>query len=244
MGKTIIVNRELMESTEMKEIALANSLSRQITKEVNSKSTPLSNNPFFPENYGKSFEMDMILKRFNETKKDLYKIGDIEGDDIQNLLPSLIEKCKRIEEPIRRNLEKIAYNFIIDTFNVPEGVLNLIVELTDDITNTTLNVRVQAENDMFEYEDVEHKRSLMMEVHKRKLLNTLMSGGALRFASNIKKYIADIYELNPKLPELYRIIIALNEYMLFTADKVEINDKNKNQLGLSNIIIGNLGLSS
>lgn len=239
MGKTIIVNRKLLESTEMKEIALANSLSKQIKKEVNSKTTPLSNNPFFPENYGESFEMDMILRRFNETKDDLYKIGDIEGDDIQNLLPSLIEKCKRIEEPIRRNLEKIAYNFIIDTFNIPEGVLNLTVELTDDIANTTLNVRVQAENDMFEYEDVEHKRVLMMEVHKRKLLNALMSGGALRFASNIKKYIADIYELNPRLPELYRVIIALNEYMLFTADKVEINDKNKNQLGLSNIIIGN-----
>lgn len=239
MGKTIIVNRKLMESMEMKEIALANSLSKQIKKEVNSKSTPLSNNPFFPENYGDSFEMDIILKRFNETKEDLYKIGDIEGDDIQNLLPSLIEKCKRIEEPIRRNLEKIAYNFIIDTFNIPEGVLNLTVELTDDIANTTLNVRVQAENEMFEYEDVEHKRSLMMEVHKRKLLNALMSGGALRFASNIKKYIADIYELNPRLPELYRVIIALNEYMLFTADKVEVNDKNKNQLGLSNIIIGN-----
>ena len=239
MGKTIIVNRRLMESTEIKEIALANSLSKQITKEVNSKSTPLSNNPFFPENYGESFEMDMILKRFNETKDDLYKIGDIEGEDIQNLLPSLIEKCKRIEEPIRRNLEKIAYNFIIDTFNVPEGVLNLTVELTDDIANTTLNVRVQAENDMFEYEDVEHKRSLMMEIHKRKLLNALMSGGALRYASNIKKYIADVYELNPKLPELYRIIIALNEYMLFASDKIEINDKNKNQLGLSNIVIGN-----
>jgi hypothetical protein len=228
-----------MESTEIKEIALANSLSKQITKEVNSKSTPLSNNPFFPENYGESFEMDMILRRFNETKDDLYKIGDIEGEDIQNLLPSLIEKCKRIEEPIRRNLEKIAYNFIIDTFNVPEGVLNLTVELTDDIANTTLNVRVQAENDMFEYEDVEHKRSLMMEIHKRKLLNALMSGGALRYASNIKKYVADVYELNPKLPELYRIIIALNEYMLFASDKIEINDKNKNQLGLSNIVIGN-----
>ena len=228
-----------MESTEMKEIALANSLSKQIKKEILSNSTPLSNNPFFPENYGENFEMDMILRRFNETKEDLYRIGDIEGNDIQNLLPSLIEKCKRIEEPIRRNLEKIAYNFIIDAFNVPEGVLNLNVTLTDDIANTTLNVRVQAENDMFEYEDVEHKRGLMMEVHKRKLLNALMSGGALRFASNIKKYIADIYELNPKLPELYSIIIALNEYMLFTTDKVEVNDKNKNQLGLSNIIIGN-----
>ena len=228
-----------MESTEMKEVALASALSKTIRKELNEKQTPLSGNPFFPEEFGDSFEKQLTLRRFKETKDELYKIGDIDGDDVGNLLPSLIEKCKRYEKPIRNNLEKIAYNFIIETFNIPEGVVNITVDLCDDISNTTLNVRVQAEDNNFNYEDVKHKRNLTLEIYKRKMLNALMAGGALRFASNIKKYIADIYELDPKLPELYRTIIALNEYMLFSADNIEINDKNKNQLGLSNIIIGN-----
>lgn len=240
MGKTIIIDKRLMESREMMEIALASSLSKKITKAIDNKETPFSKNMFFPESWGESFEREIMIRRFKETKDALYQIGMIDGDfDLQNVLPKMIETCKRIEEPIRRNLEKIAYNFIIDTFNIPEGVVNLTVALTDDIANTTLNVRVQAESDDFEYEDIKHKRNLTMEVHKRTLLNALMSGGALRFASNIKKYIADIYELNPKLPELYRNIIALNEYMLFNVDDIEINDKNKNQLGLSNIILGN-----
>ena len=32
---------------------------------------------------------------------------------------------------------------------------------------------------------------------------------------------------------------AINEYLLFNVGKIEINDKKKNQLGVSNIVIGN-----
>ena len=240
MAKTIIISEKLMESIEMKEVALASSLPKEIRNELNGNKTPLSSNPSFPEEYGDSFEKQLTYRRFKETKDELYNIGIIDEDiNVDNLLPQLIEKCKRLEEPIRRNLEKIAYNFIIETFNVPDGVINLVVTLCDDISDSTLNVRVQAEDKDFEYEDIRQKRNLSKEVHKRKIMNGLMSGAALRFASNIKKYVADIYELNPKLPELYRNIIAINEYLLFNVGKVEINDKKKNQLGVSNITLGN-----
>ena len=226
MGKTIIISERLLENSEIREVALAASLPKELKHELNSNSTPLSSNPSFPEENGESFENYLTLRRFKETKDELYRIGVIDYDlDIENLLPSLIEKCKRMEEPIRRNLEKIAYNFIIETFNVPEGIVNLSVELTDSIDDSTLNVRVQAEASEFEYEDVKHKRIITKEIYKRRLLNGLVSGAALRFATNIKKYIADIYELEPKLPELYRNIIALNEYLLFNVGKIEINDK-------------------
>jgi hypothetical protein len=240
MGKTIIVNEKIMHTTEFKEVALASSLPKELKRELNDNTTPLSSNPSFPEESGDSFEKRLALRRFKETKDELYRIGIIDDEiDVENLLPSLIEKCKRLEEPIRRNLEKVAYNFIIETFNVPEGVINLVVELTDTIDDSTLNVRVQAEESEYEYEDVEHKRKLTKEIHKRRLLNGLISGAALRFATNIKKYLNAIYELEPKLPELYRNIIALNEYLLFNVGKIEINDKKKNQLGVSYITIGN-----
>ena len=240
MGKTIIINERVLESPEIKEVALAASLNKEITRELDSNNTPLSSNPSFPEEFGDSFEKRLTYLRFKQTKDALYNISIIDDNmDVSNLLPRLIETCKRMEEPIRRNLEKIAYNFIIDTFNIPDGVINLKVELTDTLSNTTLNVRVQAEEDDFEYEDIKQKRRLLKDIQKRKVLNGLTSGAALRFAANIKKYVADIYELNPKLPELYRNIIALNEYLLFSVGKIEINDKQKNQLGVSNITLGN-----
>ena len=227
MGKkTIIINEKVLDSLEMKEAALAASLSKQLKNELKNNKTPLSNNPSFPEEYDMSFEERLTYLRFKETKNKLYQIGDMKGDDVNNLLPSLIEECKRLEQPIRRNLEKIAYNFIIETFNIPEGLVNLVVSLNDDISDTTLNVRVQAEDNEFEYENVKQKSDLFKSIKKRKILNGLMAGAALRYAENIKKYVADIYELEPKLPELYRNIIALNEYMLFSVNNIEINDKN------------------
>ena len=241
MSKTVIINKNLMESVAIKEVALVSSLPEGIRDELRRNETPLSKNPSFPTEYDSDFETNMTILRFKETKDRLYKIGIIDdiNDNIENALPSLIEQCKRIEEPIRRNLEKLAYNFVIKEFNVPDGVLNLITNLRDDLTSTTLNVRVQSEDIEYEFEDVKHKRKLIQDINKRRVLNALISGAALRYATNTKKYIADIFEMNSKLPELYRNIIALNEYMLFKCDKLDINDKNKNQLGLSNIILGN-----
>ena len=245
MSKKIIINKHLLESKEFKELILSSSLSKNIKNEIMRGDTPLSKNPSFPDEDRMPFELKMTLLRYQETKEDLRKIDVIEDvDDVHNLLPALIEKCKRIEEPFRRNLEKLAYNFIVETFNVPEGVINLVVSINDNLSDTTLNVRVQAEDNDFEYDDIRHRQHLHGEINKRRIMNALMSGAALRFASSIKKYVADIYEIDPKLPTLYRDIIALNEYMLFNVDKIEINDKNKNQLGMSNITIGNENIKS
>ena len=118
MGKTIIISEQILENDEFKEVALAASLPKELTRELNSNKTPLSSNPSFPEESGETFEKLLTLRRFKETKDELYRIGVINDEnDLENLLPSMIEKCKRLEEPIRRNLEKIAYNFIIKTFN-------------------------------------------------------------------------------------------------------------------------------
>ena len=47
------------------------------------------------------------------------------------------------------------------------------------------------------------------------------------------------YELNPELPKLYKEIIALNEYLLFTKNNMGISEKNKKQAGISYLTIGN-----
>ena len=244
MSKKVIINKYLMEDIKFREFILAADFSKTLKRELEKQETPLSKNPSFP-NEDMPFDLRMTLLRFKETKDTLKRIGEIDEDiNDGSILPYLIEKCKRLERPFRRQLEKLAYNFIIDTFKIPEGVVNLIVDITDDLSNTTLSVRVQAEEVDFEYNDVKHKKRMHSEVHKRRLMDAFMSGAALRFAANIKKYAEDIYDINPKLLTLYRDIIAVNEYMLFNVDKIEINDKNKNQLGLSNIIIGNRHMKS
>lgn len=238
MSKTIIINEKMLNSPLLKEGILLNTLPDDIKDDLKKNETSLGASPAFPDEYGDSFDTKLTLKRFEEAKKTLEKIGEIEDcDDIANALPSLIEKCKRLEEPIKNNLEKIAYNFIVTLFNIPEGSVNFSTELKEDLSSISLGVRVQSEDSEFQFDNVSHKKGLNDEIKKRRVINALMTGGAMRIASNIKKYVADIYELEPKLPDLYRKILALNDYMLFT-NKNEITDST-NQLGMSKITIGN-----
>lgn len=237
--KTIIINEKLFNSSLLKESVLLDSLPEDIKTALKKNETSLGLNPAFPEEYGENFDSKITAKRFNEVKEKLVKIGQIEDcDDITNAIPFLLKKCQELEKPIKENLEKIAYNYIVSLFNLPEDTIDLSISLSDNLDNLQTGVRVQSEDFDFDFEDIKHKKQLNAEIKKRRIINALMTGGALRLSANIKSYIAEIYDLEPKLPDLYRKIMALNDYILFTNDEPMVSEENKNQLGISNITIG------
>lgn len=238
MGKTIIINERMTNSPLLKESILFNELPDDIRTALKDNKTSLGASSAFPDEYGDSFDTKLTLSRFNETKKRLELIGEIEEcDDIENAMTILIEKCKKLEAPIKDNLEKIAYNFIVNLFNIPEEGVNFSVELKEDLSDISLGVRMQSEDSKFEFETLAHKKVLNDDIRKRRVINALMTGASLRIASEIRRYIADIYDLEPRLPDLYRKILALNDYLLFT-NANELTEDSNNQLGMSKIIMG------
>lgn len=50
---------------------------------------------------------------------------------------------------------------------------------------------------------VEDLDRLSKEVYKRRLVNSLIQGAALKYSSDIQAFVKDIYALNYKLPTLY-----------------------------------------
>ena len=238
MGKTIIINERMLKSSLLKESILYNELPDDIRAALKDNKTSLGANPAFPDEYDESFDTKLTLSRFNETKKRLEKIGEIEEcDDIENAMTNLIEKCKKLEEPIKENLEKIAYNFIVKLFNIPEEGVNFSVELKDDLSDIILGARMQSEDSKIEFETSGHKKGLNDDIRKRRVINALMTGVSLRIAMEIRRYIADIYDLEPRLPDLYRKILALNDYLLFTNSN-EIKENETKHLGMSKIVMG------
>lgn len=239
MSKTIIINEKMLRSELLKESVLLNSLPDDIKTALKKNETSLGLNPVFPEEYGESFVSKIAAKRFKDVREKILKIGEIqECDDIVNAIPQLINKCQKIEEPIKNNLEKIAYNYIIELFNIPEDTVDFNVSLVGDISNIQMGVNVQSEDIDYEFDDIRHKKALNGEIKKRRVINALMTGAAMRLSSNIKSYIAEIYDLEPKLADLYRKVMTLNEYLLFTNNNEMVTEENRNQLGISNIILG------
>ena len=63
-------------------------------------------------------------------------------------------------------------------------------------------------------------------------------GAGMKISSNIKDYMKEIYEINPALINLYRKILALNDYLLFTKEDIGMTEEDKHQFGTVEVVLG------
>jgi hypothetical protein len=91
----------------------------------------------------------------------------------------------------------------------------------------------------FEFNDIAQRTKLHDAVYKRRIINAIITGGAMRLSFISKELIGELYEISPELPSIYRKIIVLNNYLLFLKNNMGISEKNKKQAGISYLTIGN-----
>lgn len=207
--------------------------------------TSLGNNPAFPDVFDKPFLYRISKFRFEEVKRTLKEIGeinDVKETDIPSALAKLIKKCKSIETPYRAQLEKIAFNYVVDFFAIPEDTVDISMELKDNIDLSRESIildPIDGDGDSsIEFNDINDAMSIKDEVYKRRLLDALCMGGAIQISSDIDSYRKDIDAINPVLCDLYKKIIALNNYLLFAKEDIGMTDENKMQLGTVEVSLG------
>ena len=240
--KTIIITEEKLKL--LNESVLMDTLPDDIVNAVMRKKTSLGNNPALPNIFDEGFLEKIVNKGFNSAKEALVDIGSI--DDVEETEPSavlnrLILNAQKREEKIRPQLEKICYNYITTSFNVPDTDVELIMSLREKIDTSMSSIILDPidGDDEFEFADIVDAESIKSEVYKRRLLDVLIMGASLKLTSNIKDYVSDIYELDPILPDLYRKILALNQYLLYTKEDLNLTEKDMKQLGTVEVTIGN-----
>ena len=97
-----------------------------IYKAIMSKRTSLGDNPALPPYGDFGFEYDIVKEKFEEADEiinNCIKHGSLESKDTDYLLSVLskkIEECKKEEEPIRPQLEKLCENIVNSAFSIPE----------------------------------------------------------------------------------------------------------------------------
>jgi hypothetical protein len=94
-------------------------------------------------------------------------------------------------------------------------------------------------SETIEFNDINHRSRLHDAVYKRRIINAIITGGATRLSFISKKLIGELYDICPELPQLYRKISILNDYLLFTKNNMGMSEKNKKQSGISYLTIGN-----
>lgn len=241
MKRIIITEDEL---NVIKEGRLIDSLPDDIMSSVIRNKTSLGNNPALPDVFDEGFLERIVNKGFNDSKEELLKIGsidDIEETDERSALNHLIKICQDKERKIRPQLEKICYNYIVKLFNVPENDIEMSFSLVDKVDTGKNSIILDPidGDDELEFADIIDAQSIKAEVYKRRLLDAIVMGASMCLSSNIKSYVSDIYELDPKLPDLYRKILALNSYLLYTKEDIGMTEEDKKQIGTVEVMLGN-----
>ena len=233
--KTVYISEKILESEEFKKSVLMDTLPDDVIAKINTHKTSLGNNPSIPDIFDEPFLLKLTEQGFQLSKDKLKEIGeitDVDETELEPALAKLLLQCKELETPYRNELEKICVNYVIDLFNVPEETVDIVTDLCDEVDlnrNSIILDPLDNDGDV-EFVNVDDAMSIKGEVYKRRLLNALSMGAAIRMA-DIESLSEEINQLNPKLTDLYNKIISLNSYLLYTKSDFGLTDENKMQMG-------------
>lgn len=203
----------LKESIEIEKVKLPSF----ITSSINQYKTSLGKHNAFPPEKDVKFEEKILKKRYYELLQNVKKVdglnGDISKKTLTDKLEKIVLKCKSIEEPIKKELEKLCYEFVFDTFGIDYDALNVECVLTDNIKIKQQITPMMIEDSFFD--DIDHVEGFNGEIMKRRLINSIVQGACVRLSSNYENVLSKIYALDQRLPELYYNITAINEYLSF-----------------------------
>ena len=221
---------------------LMDTLPSDIIDVVSANKTSLGNNPSIPDIFDVPFLLKITEQGFEAAKNKLKEIGeinDVEETELGPALSKLILKCKELERPHRNELEKCCINYVIDLFGVPEETVDIEVKLSDKIDLNRNSIILDPIDGDDELDAVSDAMAIKGEVYKRRVLNALCMGGAMRMSNAFDKYMDDIERLDPSLKDLYTKIISLNNYLLYTKSDFGLTDEQKMQLGTVEVSLGN-----
>ena len=226
------------------ESILIDTLPSDIVTAIATNNTSLGNNPAIPDIFDVPFLSKIVDKRFNDVKialKEIGSIDDVKSSDLYSVLAELIHRCQEYEKPIRDELEKICYNYVVDLFSIPEETIIFNIVLKDSLDTSKSKILIDPlDDDNLDLIDVKNAMSLRKEIYKRKILNSLCVGAGMDLYKHIINfYESELNKLNPELIDLYNKILYINDYLLLTKEDLKITDKNKLQMGVVEVRLGN-----
>lgn len=220
-----------------------------IYKAISTKRTSLGDNKAFPPYGDFGFEYDVVKKKYGEIDDKINKLieyGEIESKDTDYLLSILskkFEECKKLEEPIRPQLQKLCENIINKAFSVPSETIIFKSKLVGKI-KPKKGMRILPEGDdeknTYDFEDVDEVILANDVILKRRFINSLIQGISYWLSTDIDEWFDEVNKLNKKLLNLWLQIKYISDYLLFVKEE-KISEKNPMQMSYVEVTIGKKG---
>lgn len=209
-------------------------LPKHIISALQSNATSLGKCQCFPQYEDCDFAVGIISERYS---KLVEMIGSDNRDLLRRELSRIIKECRAIEKECRGALEKLCTKVVTELFNIPDDTVDIKVSLVDKIDST--NQRMTPEESVeFTFDNIGDMNNLTGEIHKRRVLNALITGAALDYAGRVSSYIKDLFEINPDLPSSYKRIMAYNELLSYVEQDTLSRDENASDGGKVDVSLG------
>ena len=204
-------------------------LPKFLFKLIKNHTTSLGDSVAYPSGEEYPYDYTLLKDRFKDVTEAINGLGleRMDEDFLMSLLSKRLTECKEMERPIRDELERICENAVNRLFAIPKDMVNIKCKLTDKIKFKN-SVRVIPEKtkdigySFKDIADIEHSNKV---VEKIRFINALIQVASYTFSKKEDLYKDDIDSINPHLIPLYREIMAINDYLLFTKKENISDDK-------------------
>lgn len=231
--KNVIINKqqEQLLAEMVQHDYVYNKISDKIKHDIDSDNTPLSDLQL-PHAYNKKIIGKLLTDGYFAAKNNF--ADDIESfpvEQVINKANKLIAICKKKEEKLHNELEKLCVDIAVSYFNIDElSDVTLECRLVDDLSQDDFHLQPNTISDFTNYQST-------LNVNNRKIANTLVMGGALSLYDKLQeKFIPELFKLDEDLPHLYSKILKINEYLNYISD-TKITDRDNHQAGCVKVTI-------
>ena len=207
-----------------------------IQKAIANNTTSLGSHPAFPPDEEESFISSVIKRSYSEVMENL---GDCAINEVGDKLSQLVKQCIEMEEPSRQALEKLCMDVCTEIFDIPDDTVSINLHLVNACDMSAYRMVPSPTKDLT-FDDIEDMRNLSDCIYQRRMVDALISGAALSFATNLEYYIKQVYSINPKLIPLYEEIIKYNNILLFN-QRDSIRGMEKNNSGKVDVNVPSSG---
>jgi hypothetical protein len=195
-----------------------------LEKELVNQETSLGKHPIFPEGDEHSFEQKIMGDRFNEVAKrykTTHGTDTIDETTAMSELMPLVEIGVDLEKPYKKELQELAIKMVREEFDMDESVVDIEATLTAHISiEGTKKNPTPIKNDM-NFKNHDEMVQAKDEVYKRRFVNAMIQGAAKKCNHMFHMAENELGELDPKLTNIYKKMMATADYMYYIVPNME-----------------------
>lgn len=206
-------------------------LSKYIINSINRNETSIGDNPAIPPEDETKFLYKIIKKEFEELTNGIDNV-----DTVKEKLPSLLIDCVKNESNNIPALEELCFKVVDRFMPIPEDTISIEAKIVNNVDVKQQRLVPEDTSD-FSFDSIDDMSHLTNEIYKRRLLNALINGAAMYYATKkTEYYLIDLFKINPDLPALYNKILTYNNILLYT-EKDTLEDGKNTDAGSVDVYI-------